>query len=304
MNLRRLQALVEVVEAGSFSAAASRLGLSQPAVSQQIKGLEEELGTVLLDRSAAGVQLTTAGQAVHQRARRILDLWEETLQELRRLQQGLSGRLVVGASSIPGTYLLPRLLGPFTRRYPDVKFSLRTGDSAAMAEEALNRTVDLAVIGAPARDRRLVNLELPGDRLQLVAPPGHPLAAAGRVPIESITKEPFVLREPGSGTRAAMEQGLARCGIKTAELNVSAEVGSTEGVLAAVSAGLGLSFVSSLAADPAVAARRVAAVELNCPPLERRFYVVHHTTKAEDPLVQAFLRFCRESCPEQDGDSP
>lgn len=289
MNDRRLRALVLVAERGSFSAAAAELGLTQPAVSQQIKALEDELGCTLLDRHAVGPNLTQAGQEVYQRARTILRLWDDACSAVRNCQETLAGNLTIGASSVPATYLLPGLLAEFALRWPAVNVSLQVGDSIGVMDDLLSRRCDLAVVGSEPKDKRLTSTYFAEDEVVLIAPPSY-LPQKGKLGPQDLLNYRFVMREPGSGTRHAAERQLEQCGIRLRDLNVVAEIATTEALIAAVSAGMGVAFVSEWAAKPAVRDNRVIELPITCAPIRRHFQLVYHTAKKNDRLLMAFVK--------------
>lgn len=288
MHLNRLRALVAVIELGGFSQAARHLGVSQPAVSQQIRALETALSTTLIRRQGEPVQATAAGRAVYSRAKQILALWEEAEQAVRDLAQQPSGRLILGASTVPATYLLPPLISRFRKAHPQVDLAVEVADSRRVREGILSGRIHLGVVGSHEPDPRLVYQPFAEDELVLIGPCSHPWSRREEVCPEELASEPFVLREEGSGTRCAMEEGLSEWGIDPGHLKVAAEVGSTEAVVAAVEAGLGISFVSRWAVTPALTLGRVRAIRVQAPPIRRRFYLVARPSLMDDPLVRAF----------------
>lgn len=294
MHLNRLRAFVRVVECGSFSRAARSLGLTQPAVSQQIKSLEALLGTRLLVRGSDAVGLTPAGQRVLPYARRILQLWDALVDETRDEASGaLSGRLAVGASTVPAGYLLGDLIGRFRRRHPRIDVTVRVADSAGVVAWVQEDRVDCGATGMRVPVPGVDHVVFARERLSVITPPDHPWAGRTVRPAD-LAAVPLVWRERGSGTRQAAEEALLRWGIDPRDIPVAAEVGSTEAVVGAVQAGLGLALISSLAAKTAMAAGRVGVARVDGPPAEREFYFIYKATRAGEPLLAAFLGFVRE----------
>lgn len=295
MNLRALEAFCAVYREGSFTAAAARLGLSQPTVSSHVRNLEEELGASLFDRVGRRVQPTRAARLLFRHARRLLDASREMNEELDRFLHGLHGRLVAAASTIPGEYWLPSRIGRFHELYPEIAVTVEIRDSGAVVERVLDGRAELGVVGARLERDELVFRELAVDRLVLVAPPGQVWLTGRSVSLDALCQLPFVLREEGSGTRLMFERALAHRGLAP-ELHAVAELGSTTAVKEAVKAGVGVSVLSRLAVEDDLAAGRVQLLEMtDLPRLERAFFAVTHRSRAVSPLARAFLEFLHGS---------
>jgi DNA-binding transcriptional LysR family regulator len=202
-----------VVAEGSFSAAARHLGLTQPAVSLQVRGLEEHFGRPLLERSGRTVRLTDAGQQAHVHALRLLSLLSDLESAIRSENQEPAGRLHVGCSTTPGECLLPPLLAAFRTRYPQVQLTVEVTDTAVVLDRLVKHQCDVGLVGGIAHAERLEFVPFAADELVLVAPPGHPAARAGGVSPAELRDYAFVFREEGSGTRAAAERALERVGV-------------------------------------------------------------------------------------------
>jgi DNA-binding transcriptional LysR family regulator len=230
-----------VAELGSFSRAADQLFISQPAVSQSIRDLEQQIGMVLLDRSARPVALTAAGTVLFAYAQRIAAeerAAERALNQLRSLDQG---SIAVGASSTIGIYLLPPLIARFHQRYPAVRLFLDIGNTQQIVQHLRAATLDVAFVEGPVDPDGLLVVPWQRDELMVIAPPDHPLVQAKTVALADLLAEPFVLREQGSGTREVIEAALRDHGVT---LRVPLELGSTEAIKRAVAAGMGLAIVS------------------------------------------------------------
>jgi len=290
MHFNRLRALVAVIEHGSFSRAARSLGMSQPAVSQQIKALETALGTTLIERHTEPLRTTPAGEIAYRHARSILALWAQLEAHIRELQQGAAGRLVLGASTVPATYILPALIARFREQYPHVDVAMEVAASATVREWVLSQQVDMGAVGAMKEDHRLIHVPLGDDELLLIAPCDHPWARGEPVSPRDLLSQPIVARVPESGTRAAAEAALRSWGIDPASLHVAIELGTTEAVVGAVEAGLGVSFVSRRAVQPALSLGRVCTVRLDAPPIRRRFYLIYHRSREGNPLLRRFVQ--------------
>jgi DNA-binding transcriptional LysR family regulator len=274
-----------VVAEGSFSAAARHLGLTQPAVSLQVRGLEEHFGRPLLARSGRTVRLTDAGQQAHVHALRLLSLLSDLESAIRSENQEPAGRLHVGCSTTPGECLLPPLLAAFRTRYPQVQLTVEVTDTAVVLDRLVKHQCDVGLVGGIAHAERLEFVPFAADELVLVAPPGHPAARAGGVSPAELRDYAFVFREEGSGTRAAAERALERVGVTS--LPVAAVLGSGEGVKRAVAAGVGLAFISGCSLGKSDADGLIV-VPVQGIALRRQLYVATDRERAPGRLAAAF----------------
>ncbi|MCR4400537.1 MAG: selenium metabolism-associated LysR family transcriptional regulator, partial [Syntrophomonadaceae bacterium] len=247
MRLNLFKTFVRVVECQNLSRVAEELRISQPAVSKQIQSLEDMYGVLLLERAGRQLRPTPAGYVLYQCARDILRELERTEQLMEEASESRKGNLRLGASTIPGSYILPALLKRFKESHPHVHVSMEIGDTEAIISRVAERELDCGVVGGWLNTRRVDGFRWMGDELVLVVPVDHRLAGEERVELSRLLHEPWIFRERGSGTRAAVEEGLRQAGIKPEELNMVAEVGSTDALLSVVEAGLGISLVSSWA---------------------------------------------------------
>lgn len=290
MHLNRLRTLIRVVDCASFSGAARSLNLTQPAVSQQIKALEDALGTTLLVRGADRVRPTTSGKLVYEQARRIVSLWDDVVRQVQVTgADNEAAELIVGSSTVPATYWLSQVMYRFRHVRPSTEVTVQVGDSAKVWEWVRDDLVDVGITGIFRSGMSDIDHHpLLRDTITLIAPCAHPWAGRTVSPVELRTA-PFLWRASGSGTRQAMEDAFIRWGIDPTSVPRAGELGSTEAVVSAVEAGLGLSFVSSLAVRPALALQRICAVEVESPPIERQFYLIHKSAKVGDPLLASFV---------------
>ncbi len=292
MNLGQITAFVKVVENGSFSAAARDLGVSQPAVTMQVQGLEADLGVTLFDRSYRKVELTESGRTLLPHARRVLVDLEAAREDISRLSETVTGRLSIAASTTPGQYVLPRLLGSFLKQYPEVSVSLAVADTTEIVAAVASGEVHLGMAGAVVKGARVEFEKLGTDSIVMLCPKDHPFATADSVAADDVVREPFVMREEGSGTRQVAEQALRDVGIDPAELRVLTELGTGEAILNAVEGGMGLGMVSSWVAEKALELGTVATVPLAGFPASRPLYLVMSRatpTRASEEFV-TYLR--------------
>lgn len=292
MDLRQLHIFRMVVEKGSFSLAADELEISQPAVSFQIRALEENLGQRLLDRSGRRVALTEAGEVAHRYARRMLALEQDLEREMQEVGEGVSGRLVLGSSTGPGELVLPRLLGRFAAAHPAVRVSMAVLDTQTVCERVLDDELELGVVGAQRNQRGLVFEPFMRDQLVAIVHPGHRLAKAEAISLEGLAKEPMIVQQEGSGVRAVVEHALREAGLRDRDLNVAMELGLQQSVKAAVLDGLGITVISRLAVEREVADGSLVALRIEGDGLMRQFWMVRHSGRTIRRAARAFLEFC------------
>jgi DNA-binding transcriptional LysR family regulator len=291
MDLRQLEVFAGVYELRSFSRAASSLRLTQSTVSEHVRLLEEELGTRLFDRLSRETVPTRAGELLYGYARQMLSLRTEARQALDQFLGQVTGTLLVGASSIPGEYVLPAVIGRFREKHPRVAITLQIADSRGIAQAVLDGQVDVGVVGADPGNRGLEAKALMPDELVLVVPPGHPWASRTEATLEELRTEPLIMREPGSGSRMALERALEAAGRGLGEMQVVAEMGSTSAIKQAVKASVGLSVMSRRAAEDECRHGLLACVKLKDLRVTRQFYLVTHAGRSRSPLCRAFLDF-------------
>src|SRR6266446_6587040 len=293
MDTRQLAAFVAVVEKKSFSQAAERLGVTQPAVSLQIRALEKRLGVQLLDRSGRRVEPTEAGQRLYRSAQRLLAQEEQLLAELGGEAEGeLTGRLEIGASTGPGGTVLPVVLGEFQQRHPAVHVALSVSDTQHVIEQVARREFELGVVGAQRRHRGVVFEPFFRDEVVLAVPRGHRFANRS-VTLDELKTEPLVLMQEGAGVRQVIEEELRAVGVRLRDLDVQLELGLQESARSAVLAGYGVTFISRSAIESDLAAGTVAVARVEGLEPSREISLVRSTGRAETRVAQAFVEFAR-----------
>jgi len=293
MDTRQLAAFCAVVERRSFSRAAEQLGVTQPAVSLQIRSLEKRLGRQLLDRSGRRVEPTEAGQRLYRSAQRLLAQEEQLLAELGEETDGeIGGRLEIGASTGPGGTVLPLVLGEFQRRHPAVTVALSVSDTQHVIEQVARRELELGVVGAQRRHRGVVFEPFFRDEVVLAVPRGHAFADR-TVSIDELRAEPIVLMQEGAGVRQVIEDELRAVGVRLRDLDVRLELGLQESARSAAIAGYGLTFISRTAIDADVAAGALAIARVEGLDPVREIMLVRSTGRAETRVAQEFVDFAR-----------
>lgn len=294
LNLHHLRVFASVAEQGGFSRAAAVLRLSQPAVSKSVGELERQTGVPLFERAGRASRLTSAGALLFARARELFAVEQSAEEELRALRGLEQGVLRIGASTTVATYLLPGVLARFRAAHPGVTLRVASANTRAIARALTERRLDVALVEGPVSDARLESLPWREDELVVIAPPGHRVAARRSVSLADLTRESFIVREPGSGTRKVAEQVLAERGI---ELRVAMQLASTEAIKQAVAAGLGLAIVSRFAVADQVALKRLVALPLRGAPLRRPLTELRLVGRAPSPAAAAFRALLEPASP-------
>jgi len=289
MDIHRLEVFCKVLELQSFTKAAEAVCLTQPTVSEHIRALEQTVGERLVDRLGREVLPTSSGKILYRYAKDLIALRNEAVQALEKHKGALSGNLLVGASTIPGAYILPELIGSFKTLYPSIHTTLRIGGSSDVVERVLEGRLEIGLIGAKWDDRRIQMEEIFSDELVLTVYAEHRWAQRKSVDPEELIGEPFILRERGSGTRIVMNQAIEGAGFPPSRLNVVAEMGSTEAVRQGIKARIGISILSYRAVSEDVDRGMLVALPVKGLRLHRPFYLVQRKNRQLSPLCTAFI---------------
>ena len=299
MQLKQLEIFVQVARLHSFSRAAEALYLTQPTVSAHMNALEEELGTRLVVRSTKELRLTPPGQVLERYAAEILGLCQLAEQEVRTAAGAIAGTLSIAASTVPAQYLLPQALPALRQRYPQVFFQVRQGDSSQVIQWMTESGAELGIVGAPAQRPGLLCVPFLTERLVIAAPNTPPYQhLEGNLTPQLLRTLPFLVREPGSGTRKQADQFLRSLGLEPQALNLAAQLESTESILQGVKNGLGISILSGCAAKEAAQEGKILLFAPESPLLERQFYLLYRRSSPLSPaaamLVEELLYFYRD----------
>jgi len=289
-TLRQLRTFTEVARRLSFTAAAKSLHLTQPAVSMQVRQLEQAAGLPLLEQFGRRVHLTDAGRELLRYAAGISDLLREAEDAMKALQGVGGGELSIAVTST-AKYFAPRLLAEFRRSHPEARLRLAVSNREAVVRELTDNTVDLAVMGRPPRGLDTEAAPFAKHPIGIIAAPDHPLVGRKRLPLERLASETFIIRERGSGTRAAMEHVFAERGFKAGE---TLEMSSNETIKQAVMAGMGIAFLSMHTIGLELRAGRLALLAVSGLPVMREWYVIHRRGKRLSPAAQALKSFLLE----------
>jgi DNA-binding transcriptional LysR family regulator len=297
MDTRQLAAFCAVVERKSFSQAAERLGVTQPAVSLQIRSLEQRLGRQLLDRSGRRVEPTEAGLRLYASAQRLLQAEEQMLEELESDDEGaVTGTLELGASTGPGGTVVPVLLCEFQERHPDVRVRLTVSDTQSVVARVGDRELELGIVGAGRRHRGVTFEPFFRDEVVLAVPPAHRFAGK-TVTLDELRSEPLIVMQEGAGVRQVLEDELRNAGSRLRDLDVRLELGLQESVRSAVLAGHGVTFISRLAVDADIAAGLLATARVRGLDPVREIFLARASGRSETRAARAFLAFAQERLP-------
>ncbi len=293
MDIRKLDVFRKVVELKSFTKAAEAALLSQPTVSEHIRNLEEELGLKLVDRLGREVEPTPVGLVLYRYAVRMIQLQQEAVQAVTRYTGELGGELRIGASTIPGAYILPKMLAAFCGQYPEVKPLVRISGSRTVAAQILEGSVDIGLVGAIWNERGLEWTTLCTDTLVLAVPAQHPLAGAAGAKLADLQHLPFIHREPGSGTRRVVARMLEELGLRENDLREVAQLGSNEAVREAIKAGFGVAILSSRSVDQELRCGSLAVIPLDDAAAQRPIFLLQRKNRELPPVASAFVEHLR-----------
>lgn len=300
-DLRQLEIFQKVVELGSFSKAGEAVHLAQASVSERIATLESAVGARLLDRLGREVVPTKLGELLYGHALSLLEMKRRVCLELEEFLGVQKGRIQIGCSTIPGEYILPNVIGRFCETHPFVTISLSIDDSRGIETQVSEGRFELGVIGSKSAGKTLLVHELWKDELVLAVPVSHPWASRKTVTLEELSKEPYIAREPGSGTLQRVEAFLREAGTGGIEsFHVVARLGTSTAVKEGIKAGLGVSILSSLALETEMRAGILKALKVKHLPMPRQFYLIQDRRRTASPLCKAFVEFLLASSKRQE----
>jgi len=289
MDLWHLNIFCKVVEHRSFSKAGEAAYLSQPTVSSHIRDLESHFNCRLIDRLSKEAVPTKAGELLYSYAKKLMSLHDEMKSALSEFQGIIKGSLVIGGSTIPGEYILPRIIGAFTRIYPDVKISLVIGDTEKIINETLSGILEAGVVGAEKKDKRIHQEILIADEMRLIVPSDHKWGMEKSIRLKMLLGEPFIIRERGSGTLKSIEQNLNATGYGIDDLNISIQMGSTEAVRQGIKNKAGVSILSTIAVEGELKEGSLKALVIEGLNLKRNFYLTRNRQRSISPICNAFI---------------
>jgi DNA-binding transcriptional LysR family regulator len=288
LDLNALNVFLSVAECGSFSEAGRRLNLSQPAVSQTVDGLEKHFGARLFERSGRAVRLTEAGQVLKPVAKEILASVSRLEETMTSLQGEVIGEMTIGCSTTSGKYLLPGLIARFRLQFPMVRINVTIGGRDSVLNKVLTGVTDFSVFSKVVDHKDLEYQEFYNDEIILIAPANHRWSRYGKIAPDDLLDEPVILREETAGTYEVLVDGLRQHDISPDMLNVAMVLGNTEAIAMAVEEGIGVAFVSRLAASRVLPGGRIAEIHVEGMELSRKIYMARSLRR---PATRARLEF-------------
>ncbi len=293
MDIRHLKIFTSVYRHRSFTRASEELLISQPTISEHIKNLENSLGCRLFDRLGRSIMPTAEAEILYPKALQLLDDIKRTREEITAVGTGMKGTLIIGASTIPGTYILPRAAYSFKKQFPEVAFEIRITDSAAIISMVMQHDILCGIVGAQTETAQLVFEPLVEDELVLVAT--AKVLPDKTVTIGKLAATPFLNREKGSGTRRAFEGFLEKQGVSTDTFNIVATLGSTGAVKEAAKEGLGAAVISRTAVQEELDSGKLHEIPIGDMKMKRNFYLVRHAKRTLPPQYLAFCNYLKKS---------
>lgn len=293
MEDHKLKVFCTVAETKSFSKTSEIIHLTQPAVSLQIQALEEIYETKLFDRSSSTVTLTPAGEILYKYAKEILGLYANVEKVIGDITGLVKGSISIGASSTIGNYLLPGVITDFKKTHLKIKIHLLVGNTKRVVDMLNSGSIDVGLVEGEVSRQKMVVEKLIPDELMIVVPSHHPWAKKKDIPISELTKEPFILREGGSGTRQMIEMFLSKYGISPNNMKVAMVLGSTEAIKEAVENGLGVSILSRWAVRKELKYGTLQLLRIKEERVNRDFSLIINKSSVSSHAVDEFLTYLR-----------
>lgn len=294
MDIWQLKIFKNVVEKKSFSLASKAIHLSQPTVSSHIKDLEEYFECKLLDRLGREVVPTKPGEILYSYAKRIVSLTQEAETAVFQFFGNVKGDFIFGGSTIPAGYIIPRLIGPFSRQFPGVNISVLAGDTAQIIKKVENGEAELGIVGASTNNAKIEQQKLIDDEMKLIVPYSHKWADRDEIDNAMLFEEPFLLREEGSGTCKSILQSMEDAKLDVTNFNIAARMGSTAAIIQGILSKAGISILSTIAVEDDITTGRLKALTVKGLDLHRCFYIVTHKKRTLSPIAKEFLSFLKQ----------
>lgn len=291
INYKNLVAFVTVVRKKSFTVAAKELFLTQPAISWQIKNLEDEIELVLIERKERGTKLTEAGKQFFFYAEKVIKAQEQLVEEMKQFKCMEKGRLLAGASTVPGEYIIPQYISLFKETYPASDIGVVIGSSESIVEKLLNDEIHVGVVGIAAEDSRIESKLLLRDQIVLACRKGHPLTKKSGVKLKDLIEYPLILREQGSGSRKALEDTLEEKEIRNKDFTYYTELSGSYSGIVAIKNSDAITFISSIVAKEHLKSKEIEIIPIEDLQMDRNFYVIYQKSKTLSPLSETFLKF-------------
>ncbi len=294
MDIWQLKIFKNVVEKKSFSKASKAIHLSQPTVSSNIKDLEEHFECKLLDRLGREVVPTKPGEILYSYANKIVSLTNEAETAVFEFFGNIKGDFVLGGSTIPAGYIIPRLIGPFSREFPGVNISVLAGDTAQIIKMIANGEAEIGIVGASTNNPKIDQEKLIDDEMKLIVPYSHKWADREEIDNSMLFEDPFLLREEGSGTWRSILESMEDASLDPESFNIAARMGSTAAIIQGILSKAGISILSTIAVEDDMTTGRLKALTVKGLDLHRCFYIVTHKKRTLSPIAKEFLNFLKQ----------
>jgi len=291
MDIHHLRVFASVFQDKNFSKASKKLLLSQPTVSAHIKALEEEYNCKLFDRLGRTIIPTKEAEVLYQYAIEIIEKADAIKEAIGSFGNKISGKLIIGASTIPGTYLLPLIMTSFQKKYPSVSFQILIADSKKIVESLSKHELLMGIVGAKLGNDKINYLPFLDDELIAISSPS--LIKNDRMALKELIRFPMILREEGSGTRTMTEQILSERGIPHHNISIAGIFGSTDAVKQAVKAGLGVSILSRLSVSDELKYKTLKEIKITGVSMRRKFYIITHKSRTLPPAYNIFINYVK-----------
>lgn len=295
MKIEKIKIFITLVDLESYSLTAEKFGLSQPAVSMQIKSLEEYFGTKLFQKEKGQINLSPAGKIVYQEGKKIIKRWGYLEQKVESKKNIKIKKLKIASSTIPSEYLLPEIISKLNNILSGLQTKVSVGDSRSMIKLLEDDEVDLIIVGYKPPNNKFKKLKLYKDNLSLIIPLEHQLSQSDKVFLADLQNENLLIREAGSGTRKATILAFAEADLKLDDFKITSQLGSTEAIISAVESGLGISFISQIAAKKAAICGRVKEIKVQDLDYLRNFYLAYNKNREDDLLINKFIEVAKNT---------
>ncbi|MBU8909794.1 MAG: LysR family transcriptional regulator [Desulfobacterales bacterium] len=295
MDLWQLHIFVSVVENKSFSKASSTINLSQPTVSSHIKELEDYFQCRLLDRLGKTTEPTKAGKILYQYSKKLLALRDHTKSAMHDFLGRTKGDLFIGGSTIPSGYIIPRLIGPFSKQFPDIAIELTTGDTLQIVQKIKKGEIEVGIVGAKIDDPQIKQERLVADEMKLIIPSNHKWAKRTFIDCPKLFEEAFIAREKGSGTWQSILKSMDNAGFNSKKINASITMGNTVSVIQGILNNVGISILSTIAVQDDIDKGRLKALSVKDLDLNRFFYLTMSKKRTLSPICKKFIEFARQA---------
>ena len=294
MDIWQLKIFKNVVEKKSFSLASKAINLSQPTVSSHIKDLEEHFECKLLDRLGREVVPTKPGEILYSYATKIVSMTQEAETAVFEFFGNIRGDFILAGSTIPAGYIIPRLIGPFSREFPGVNISVLAGDTAQVIKKIETGEAEIGIVGASTKNPKIAQQKLIDDEMKLIVPYSHKWADREEIDSFMLFQDPFLLREEGSGTWRSILQSMEDAKLDPANFNIAARMGSTAAIIQGILSKAGISILSTIAVEDDITTGRLKALTVKGLDLHRSFYIITHKKRTLSPIAKEFFSFLKQ----------